>query len=280
MISNLIKVKVREIMNMSRKKISERDKEFRKLQGNKLKHLIIERYGTKDFNEKFCSDYTLKGYGDLSSSRLSQIYAGAPMDSYIGAFSKVLKVRMEYLAYPDDNCKTNDDLRRLIDQEKADKEANEKTDYEERSRNSINDRIQIVKSVISYLLEKGVIVEYISDEGFMFVNKEGRFFSPDLKSDIEEDLFYRWLYTDMFSVKLSDNMYIHISRIAIISSCGSMTLSVPDFMRFVYDIDIEISHRVQTWIKLYNYNIKEDWDPAEAFIDLPVAEKRKEYKNE
>lgn len=260
---------------------------LREKQGQRLTKIIKEKYGT--YGEKPRTKQFIKDLDDIghkvSKETVSRIISGHdPIKDRVDSFSKVLGVSTKYLLYETD-FRTEEEEEKERQKIKIISDEHKEENYSE-WRTAGERRVKTVKMVLSYLLTKGIIVEYKTKEALSIENIEGQYYVIDSRSKlpIDDIQFYSWLFSDLFHVKLSDDKTLHIEEVDIISASGNITLSVPDFMRFVYDISLSIdnvvSHRVQTWIKLYNYNIKEDWDPAEAFIDLPVAEKRKEYKNE
>lgn len=259
---------------MSHKKI---DKELRVRQGKRLKELLTKEVypGDPRFNQRFIEDinrYVGYNYG-LSSQVLSQITSGqGNFEGYAPIFSKVLDVDINYLLDPDYPYKNDNDRKEQIIKEYEEKKASEMAKIWNQWNDDSNNRIQLVKTVIQALEVRNITVSYHIKESPIPVNKQNNHYIAyyaDKKYEISEDDFSQWLTTSALNIHISENTWIHLCGVTIFFPDYSyIELNINDFMKLIYDINEEISHRLQTWLKYHSYTIKEAWEQSYCFYDI------------
>lgn len=259
---------------MSRGKI---DRSLRKKQGERLTNELIAKYGLFRNGAKykpFVRD--LESYELISEQTICHICKGDdPIDSHVVAFGKVLGVLPDYLLCRCD-YRTEDERKQAIISEYEAQKNKLFNDTIQSATEQLNKRIAIIRRSINLLEDRGYTLRYNLDapnyfyltkvsDGYAVKNHDS---ALDPECTIPPEDIYRQFCSSsisMVGISIFDNLSVHIISIDIISpTYESITLSSDSFVRMLYDIDDEISHRIGSWMRYHDYHIS-DCDDSDNF---------------
>ena len=267
------------------------DYSLRERQGKRLTDLIIEKYGKRGDRPRYTPFIADLGENEiLSAATLSRVCHGKdPIDNHVKAFGVVLGVRSEYLLCIDD-YKTESEYRQAIISEYEIRKAQPYTDAIGKAVRHIDKTLAIIKRTIPIIESRFQSIIYEIDAPFYMVKRADKFLVYRIEDkdntqrrtmdgektidkedrepvcQISSNMIYS-LFSSPTSAVSIENQLIHIRRIQMVQSdYSSISLAPDDFMKMIFDIDDDLTHRINTWMRYHDYKI-DNIDCSVSFWD-------------